>query len=339
MSHLPRIPEMETSRLRLRRQTIEDAPVFRHLWTERDERVPAHRRLDTDGRPDTDDIRAHIQGTEASSLLTVERIDTGEPIGYCGLVYGGEGVGEEPELAFELLRAEHNRGYATEAAQSVLAWAAGVGVDRVWAGVWEWNLPSRRVLEKLGFVESGRERPSSVHGRNILTVRTLSQSSRAEGRVAAVPDGVIVSGTLPDDVDRCVQLWVRALLARDGEVDSHAVGERTRGVFGRPLIRFAIVDHPFSGFAVTVGKVGEPMTAVLERIAVAPGKTGQGIGRALLTDAIDSSRRRGRSAMELAVRRGNPAVRLYEALGFRATSGPADHPLGGEPMITFRRSL
>ena len=173
MSHLPRIPEMETLRLRLRRQTIEDAPVFRHLWTERDERVPAHRRLDTDGRPDTDDIRAHIQGAEASPLLTVERIDTGEPIGYCGLVYGGEGVGEEPELAFELLRAEHNRGYATEAAQSVLAWAAGVGVDRVWAGVWEWNLPSRRVLEKLGFVESGQERPSSVHGRNILTVRTL----------------------------------------------------------------------------------------------------------------------------------------------------------------------
>ncbi|CAD5139154.1 MULTISPECIES: GNAT family N-acetyltransferase [Microbacterium] len=173
MSHVPRIPEMDTSRLRLRRQAIEDAVVFRHLWTERDERVPAHRRLDADGRPDLDDIRAHIRDAEESSLLTVERIDTGDPIGYCGLVYGGEGVATEPELAFELLRAEHNRGHATEAAQAVLAWADGAGFDRVWAGVWEWNLPSRRVLEKLGFVESGRERPSSAHGRNILTVRTL----------------------------------------------------------------------------------------------------------------------------------------------------------------------
>ncbi|WP_336500815.1 GNAT family N-acetyltransferase [Microbacterium paraoxydans] len=173
MSHPPRVPEMMTPRLRLRRQTVEDAAVFRHLWTERDERVPAHRRLDADGRPDLDDVRAHIRDAEGSSLLTVECTDTGEPIGYCGLVYGGDGVGDEPELAFELLRAEHNRGYATEAAQAVLAWAVGAGFDRVWAGVWEWNLPSRRVLQKLGFVESGRERPSSVHGRNILTVKTI----------------------------------------------------------------------------------------------------------------------------------------------------------------------
>lgn len=129
---MPRIPEMDTSRLRLRRQAIEDAPVFRHLWTERDERVPPHRRLDPDGRPDVDDIRAHIRDAEESSLLTVERIDTGDPIGYCGLVYGGEGVGTEPELAFELLRAEHNRGHATEAAQAVLTWADGAGFDRVW---------------------------------------------------------------------------------------------------------------------------------------------------------------------------------------------------------------
>ncbi|WP_431826139.1 GNAT family N-acetyltransferase [Microbacterium algeriense] len=177
MSDKPRIPEMATPRLRLRKQAVEDAPVFRHLWTERDERVPAHRRIDADGRPDLDDIRAHIRDAEGSSLLTLEHIDTGESIGYCGLVYGGDGVGDEPELAFELLRTEHNRGYATEAARAVLDWAVWAGFDRVWAGVWEWNLASRRVLEKLGFVESGRERPSSVHGRNILTVRTLSRSS------------------------------------------------------------------------------------------------------------------------------------------------------------------
>jgi RimJ/RimL family protein N-acetyltransferase len=103
----------------------------------------------------------------------VERIDTGEPIGYCGLVFGGSGLAEEPELAFELLQAAHNRGYATEAAEAILAWAADAGFARVWAGVWEWNLPSRRVLEKLGFVDSGEDRPGSVHGRSVLTVKAL----------------------------------------------------------------------------------------------------------------------------------------------------------------------
>lgn len=150
---------------------MEDAPVFHRMWTERDERVPAHRRLDAEGHPDVQEIAAHITAAGESWLQTAQLVSTGEAIGYCGLVFGGAGVGDEPELAFEFLRAVHNNGFATEAAEAVLRWTDELGHRRVWAGVWEWNLASRRVLEKLGFEESGEERPPSEHGRNLLTVR------------------------------------------------------------------------------------------------------------------------------------------------------------------------
>ena len=61
--------------------------------------------------------------------------------------------------------------------EAVLAWAAAVGYASIRASVWEWNSASRRVLEKLGFVDSGGDGgPPSEHGRNILTVRPLSAS-------------------------------------------------------------------------------------------------------------------------------------------------------------------
>lgn len=166
---------LPTERLILRPQAVTDAEVFHQLWTERDERVPAHRKLDAHGRPTVSDIAAHIanEASARSDLLTVQNGATGEVYGYCGLVFMDNGAEGEPEIAFELLRSAQNHGYATEAATAVLAWAVSAGHERTWASVWEWNVASRRVLEKLGFVDSGSDRPASEHGRNILTVTTL----------------------------------------------------------------------------------------------------------------------------------------------------------------------
>lgn len=95
---------LETERLLLRPSVVEDAEVFRRLWTERDLRGPAHRRIDADGRPSVQDIAERIAGqrTTGPQLLTVLRDD--EVIGYCGLTSNGHGTAEEPELAYELLR-------------------------------------------------------------------------------------------------------------------------------------------------------------------------------------------------------------------------------------------
>lgn len=160
--------------LRPRREA--EASVYRRLWTQRDVRVPPHRRVDAAGRPTLEDVTLQIraESTDAgTALLAVERKDLGDVIGYCGLVTGDQLPSSEPELAFELLRAAHNRGYATEAASAVVEWARDEGFTRLWASVWDWNAPSRRVLEKLGFRDSGLAGRTSEHGRTLMMVLDL----------------------------------------------------------------------------------------------------------------------------------------------------------------------
>ncbi len=174
MSRVHVLDTLETDRLILRRATVGEAAIYRQLWTERDPRVPPHRRIDSEGRPTVADIAAKISAARAEpgpGLLAVERKGTADVIGYCGLTIHGNGSPEEPELAYELLRAAHGCGYATEAGRAVVTWASQAGYRRLWAGVWDWNVASRRVLEKLGFRETGRVEPHSVYGHSLLTVR------------------------------------------------------------------------------------------------------------------------------------------------------------------------
>lgn len=167
---------LETERLVLRPSNVEDATIFRKLWTERDSRVPPHRQISPDGRPTVEDIATQIRAEleqRGPRLLTVVRKGPAEPIGYCGLTPHGNGSPDEPELAYELLRSAHGCGYATEAAGAVVLWASEAGYRQLWAGVWDWNVASRRVLEKLGFYERGQVEPDSVHGHSLLTGREL----------------------------------------------------------------------------------------------------------------------------------------------------------------------
>ena len=166
---------LETDRLLLRPWRVADAAVHRELWTERDPRVPPHRRIDAEGRPTVADLEESIRNHQSSSigLLAVERKAGQDVIGYCGLVESGRGADGEPELAFELLRRVWRQGYATEAASAVLDWARSAGYERVWATVWDWNTASRRVLAKLGFTETGRREVDAVHGTTLFTTIRL----------------------------------------------------------------------------------------------------------------------------------------------------------------------
>lgn len=167
---------LETERLVLRRRRVSESAVYRQLWTERDPRVPPHRRIDAKGHPTVEDISTHLRADPVSpglGLLAVERKATSDVIGYCGLVFNGNGAADEPELAFELLRAVHNQGYATEAARAVVASATEFGYQRLWATVWDWNIASLRVLEKLGFHDTGEANPDTPHGRSLLLMKEL----------------------------------------------------------------------------------------------------------------------------------------------------------------------
>ncbi|GHH85984.1 N-acetyltransferase [Streptomyces sulfonofaciens] len=136
---------LETERLILRPWAESDADDLRALHAERGK-----------GTPTIEYIRALIAKQLAATaatgiaLLPVQRRDEGDFIGYCGLIIGRSTV-EEPEIAYELFRRAHGRGYATEAAGAVLGAAVATGRKRLWATVGAWNAPSFRVLEKLGF--------------------------------------------------------------------------------------------------------------------------------------------------------------------------------------------
>lgn len=174
MSLVPVLDTLETDRLILRSRRVGEAAIYRQLWTERDPRVPPHRRIDPEGRPTVEDIAAQIRAEREEPgprILAVERKDTADVIGYCGLIFQGNGSPNEPELAYELLRVDHGCGYATEAGRAVVTWVSEAGYRRLWAGVRVWNVASRRVLEKLGSRETGRVEPDAVYGDSLLTVR------------------------------------------------------------------------------------------------------------------------------------------------------------------------
>ena len=166
---------LETDRLLLRPWRVSEAPIQRELWTERDPRVPPHRRIDADGHPTLADIEEGIRAAPSSSigLLAVERKAAGDVIGYCGLVDSGRGSEGEPELAFELLRRVWGQGYATEASWAVLDWARSAGYERLWATVWDWNAASRRVLAKVGFTETERKEVDPIRGTTLFATRRL----------------------------------------------------------------------------------------------------------------------------------------------------------------------
>lgn len=166
---------LETSRLLLRPWRVDEAVVQRELWTERDPRVPPHRRIDADGHPTVAELEDSIRTNKvwSTGLLAVERKSSRDVIGYCGLVDSGRGSVGEPELAFELLRRIWRQGYATEASLAVLEWARSSGYERLWATVWDWNTASRRVLAKVGFTETDRKEVDAVHGTTLFTTRRL----------------------------------------------------------------------------------------------------------------------------------------------------------------------
>ena len=141
----PMAVRLETERLSLQPWAESDAEELCALVSERGSGTPAVERC-------REAIASGLATTAATELavLPIRRREEGDFIGYCGLIVGRSTV-EEPEIAYELLRRAHGRGYATEAARVVLDAAIATGRNRLWSTVRTWNAPSFRVLEKLGF--------------------------------------------------------------------------------------------------------------------------------------------------------------------------------------------
>jgi ribosomal-protein-alanine N-acetyltransferase len=147
------VPVIETPRLLLQRLTLDDAEFILELLNE-----PSFLRFigDKGVRTREDACRYIESGPMASyerfgfGLLRVERKDTGEPIGMCGLLKR-EGL-EDVDLGFAFRPRSWSQGFALESASAVLAHGRRTrGLARVLAITSPDNEASIRLLTKLGF--------------------------------------------------------------------------------------------------------------------------------------------------------------------------------------------
>lgn len=78
------------------------------------------------------------------------------------------------------------------------------------------------------------------------------------------------------------------------------------------------------------------LDAYIEELYVAPGRRGEGMGRALLDAAMDAARKRGAEHIDLTTGEADTAARaLYESAGFtNLEGGPA-----GPRMLYYEREL
>ena len=96
-------------------------------------------------------------------------IATEELIGGIGFVLGSDVFRETAEIGYWLGEPFWNRGIATRAVRAFTEWGfADLALRRIFAGVFETNLASARVLEKCGYVREGRLRKSILKDGRVL---------------------------------------------------------------------------------------------------------------------------------------------------------------------------
>lgn len=143
---------LETERLHLRYQTLDDAPFILELVND-----PAWLQFIGDrGVRTLDDARAYIANGAIKSyerdgfgFYLVERKEDHTLLGMCGLVKR-EGL-EDVDIGFAFLPDYRSKGYAYEAASAVMQFAKEtLGLTRVVAITTQDNHSSGRLLEKLG---------------------------------------------------------------------------------------------------------------------------------------------------------------------------------------------
>jgi RimJ/RimL family protein N-acetyltransferase len=161
---------IETPRLRLRQWREDDLAPFAALNTDPEvmrffEEPLSHERSDAWARA----IAAVIED-QGWGLWALERRDTGEFIGFTGLQVPRHELPFNPcvEVGWRLARSAWGQGFATEAGRASLAHAFGpLDLDEVVSMTAVTNVPSRRVMERLGMARDGQadfDHPGVSHG-------------------------------------------------------------------------------------------------------------------------------------------------------------------------------
>lgn len=143
---------LETQRLLLRYFRIDDAEFILRLLNQ-----PSFKEhIGDKGVRTVDDAKIYLQNGPLDSykrfgygLNMVERKDSGESIGMCGLVRRDNL--EDADIGYAFLKQAWSKGYARESAEAVLSHAREtLGLERIVAIVTPKNHSSIKLLEKIG---------------------------------------------------------------------------------------------------------------------------------------------------------------------------------------------
>lgn len=157
---MTRVAQLETERLWLRAWRDDDLPAFAALNADP---VVCRFLPGPLTREASDAMAARLRffmAAEGWGLWAVEVKDSGDFIGFVGLQRPAFSAPFTPcvEVGWRLASAWHGRGLASEGARAAVAFAFGpLGLREVVAFTVPENLPSRRVMEKLGMTRDPRE--------------------------------------------------------------------------------------------------------------------------------------------------------------------------------------
>ena len=147
-----RIPVLETERLVLRAPCLDDVPALVLLLNDRRISENLSRAPYPYARKDAVAFIKGLNRSDDETALLVTLPD-GTLVGGCGV---GLLAGTYPEIGYWFGVAYWGRGYATEVARAVVAYAFDeLGHEALEAGARVSNPASRRVLEKCGYVWTG----------------------------------------------------------------------------------------------------------------------------------------------------------------------------------------
>ena len=106
--------------------------------------------------PATEDFELWITARlSTSAIMQVSERETGEMVGVFILPGAQEKMGATLRIGYVLAQAHWGQSYATELVRGAINWAAGLGVERLIAGVERDNRASSAVLVKAGFEPAG----------------------------------------------------------------------------------------------------------------------------------------------------------------------------------------
>jgi RimJ/RimL family protein N-acetyltransferase len=302
---------LETTNLKLVPQTPED--VRAQL-----EKMSAEQRAEVS--PQWLALVRNLTGPDPWVLgfVLVHRV-TNERIGTCGFK-GPPDAGGMVEIAYGVAPEHQGKGYATEAAEALVAYAFRSGQARlIRAHTLAENLPSRRVLEKCGFRFVGEvidsedglvQRWEKYLDGHEMIIRAAVASDEAFLREMLYQSLYVPPGNAPFDreflnrpeIARYVEGW-----GRTGDFGLIAVDAITNQPIGAVWMRLFAESQ--KGYGYVASDIPELGMALLSEYR------GRGIGSILLRRTLEIAAD-SFGAVSLSVFEDNPAKRLYERLGF-----------------------